>query len=148
MYVHLMEMSPHPERALRASDQLRDLVPDAGHLRHMPTHIDVLCGHYRDVVLEICSIIDGPVSAECLAQDADGLGRLLARNPSLATATEDWSPVEGFESRHRFTIGRRHGVGSPRERPWWWWPLAGWRRTFNGNGVSRVSGSRLFHWRQ
>lgn len=28
---------------------------------------------YRDVVLEICSIIDGPVSAECLAQDVDGL---------------------------------------------------------------------------
>ena len=51
MYVHLMEMSPHPERALRAGDQLRDLVPDAGHLQHMPTHIDVLCGHYRDVVL-------------------------------------------------------------------------------------------------
>jgi tetratricopeptide (TPR) repeat protein len=50
MYIHLMEMSPHPERALRAGDQLRDLVPDAGHLRHMPTHIDVLCGHYRDVV--------------------------------------------------------------------------------------------------
>ena len=44
MYIHLMEMSPHPERALRAGDRLRDLVPDAGHLRHMPTHIDVLCG--------------------------------------------------------------------------------------------------------
>ena len=50
MYIHLMEMSPHPERALKAGDALRHLVPDAGHLRHMPTHIDVLCGHYRDVV--------------------------------------------------------------------------------------------------
>jgi transaldolase len=28
---------------------------------------------YRDVVVEICSIIDGPVSAECLAQDVKGL---------------------------------------------------------------------------
>ncbi len=28
---------------------------------------------YRDVVLEICSIIDGPISAECLAQDVEGL---------------------------------------------------------------------------
>jgi tetratricopeptide (TPR) repeat protein len=51
MYIHLMEMSPHPQRALRAADQLRDLVPDAGHLRHMPTHIDVLCGNYHDVVV-------------------------------------------------------------------------------------------------
>jgi tetratricopeptide (TPR) repeat protein len=50
MYVHLMEMSPHPERALKAGDALVDLIPDAGHLVHMPTHIDVLCGHYHDVV--------------------------------------------------------------------------------------------------
>ena len=51
MYVHTMEMSPHPERALRAADVLRDLVPDAGHLRHMPSHIDVLCGDYRGAMI-------------------------------------------------------------------------------------------------
>jgi tetratricopeptide (TPR) repeat protein len=51
LYVHLMEMSPFPQRALRAGDRLRDLVPDSGHLVHMPTHIDVLCGNYRDVVV-------------------------------------------------------------------------------------------------
>jgi tetratricopeptide (TPR) repeat protein len=50
LYVHLMEMSPTPEDALRAGDVLRTLVPDAGHLVHMPTHIDVLCGQYQDVV--------------------------------------------------------------------------------------------------
>ncbi|MGR3984555.1 MAG: hypothetical protein OD817_04770 [Gammaproteobacteria bacterium] len=50
MYIHLMEMSPFPERALKACDRLRNLAPDAGHLQHMPTHIDVLCGHYSDVV--------------------------------------------------------------------------------------------------
>lgn len=50
LYCHLMEMSPFPERALRQGDRLRDLVPDAGHLIHMPTHIDVLCGNYRDVL--------------------------------------------------------------------------------------------------
>jgi len=50
MYLHLMEMSPTPEKALRAADALRDLVPDAGHLVHMPTHIDVLCGQYPDVL--------------------------------------------------------------------------------------------------
>jgi tetratricopeptide (TPR) repeat protein len=50
MYVHLMEMSPHPEKALKAGDILKDLVPDAGHLVHMATHIDVLCGHYENVV--------------------------------------------------------------------------------------------------
>jgi tetratricopeptide (TPR) repeat protein len=50
MYIHLMEMSARPEDALRAGDLLRDLVPDSGHLRHMPSHLDVLCGDYRSVV--------------------------------------------------------------------------------------------------
>lgn len=50
MYIHLMEMSPHPERALRHGDRLRTLVPDAGHLIHMGSHIDVLCGDYIGVV--------------------------------------------------------------------------------------------------
>ena len=50
MYIHLMEMSPHPEKALRHGDRLSTLVPDAGHLLHMATHIDVLCGDYMNVV--------------------------------------------------------------------------------------------------
>ena len=50
MYIHLVEMSPHPEKALRHGDRLASLVPDAGHLRHMSTHIDVLCGDYMNVV--------------------------------------------------------------------------------------------------
>jgi tetratricopeptide (TPR) repeat protein len=50
MYIHLMEMSPHPERALRQGDALSTLIPDAGHLLHMATHIDVLCGDYQSVV--------------------------------------------------------------------------------------------------
>lgn len=50
LHVHLMEMSPHPERALKTGDVLRTLVPDAGHLIHMPTHIDILCGNYRDTM--------------------------------------------------------------------------------------------------
>ncbi len=50
MYIHLMEMSPHPEKALRHGDVLTKLVPDAGHLVHMGTHIDVLCGDYQSVV--------------------------------------------------------------------------------------------------
>ena len=50
MYIHLMEMSPFPQEALRAADQLKGLVPDSGHLQHMGTHIDVLCGDYQSVV--------------------------------------------------------------------------------------------------
>ncbi|MEM8743806.1 MAG: tetratricopeptide repeat protein [Pseudomonadota bacterium] len=51
LYVHLMEMSPFPEKALRQSDRLRTIMPDGGHLIHMPTHIDVQCGYYRDTLV-------------------------------------------------------------------------------------------------
>ncbi|KOC09608.1 tetratricopeptide repeat domain protein [Aspergillus flavus AF70] len=50
LYIHLMEMSPMPERALPASDRLRRLVPDAAHMLHMPTHIDMAVGDYRRAV--------------------------------------------------------------------------------------------------
>ncbi len=50
LYVHLMEMSPQPQAALKAADRLRELTPDMGHLVHMPTHIDIQCGHYRDAL--------------------------------------------------------------------------------------------------
>jgi tetratricopeptide (TPR) repeat protein len=51
LQIHALEMSPHPERALPAADALRELTPDAGHLRHMPSHIDLLCGNYHDALI-------------------------------------------------------------------------------------------------
>ncbi|WP_041781943.1 tetratricopeptide repeat protein [Mycolicibacterium chubuense] len=51
LYLHAMEMSAAPQDALPAADRLRGLVPDAGHLQHMPSHIDVLCGNYHDSVV-------------------------------------------------------------------------------------------------
>lgn len=50
LYTHLVEMSPTPESGLRIADHLRGLVPDAGHLHHMPTHLDVLCGQYEQSI--------------------------------------------------------------------------------------------------
>lgn len=50
MYIHALEMSPFPQRALMAADMLRGLLPDAGHMEHMPAHIYVLCGDYAQSV--------------------------------------------------------------------------------------------------
>mmetsp|Transcript_23798 Transcript_23798/g.56195 ORF Transcript_23798/g.56195 Transcript_23798/m.56195 type:complete len:703 (+) Transcript_23798:145-2253(+) len=50
MYVHLSEMSSHPEAALEACEPLRNKFPQAGHLRHMSTHLDVLLGAYDNCV--------------------------------------------------------------------------------------------------
>jgi tetratricopeptide (TPR) repeat protein len=41
LYIHMIEMSSRPEDGLFAADALRTLVPDGGHLHHMPTHLDV-----------------------------------------------------------------------------------------------------------
>ncbi|EME48872.1 hypothetical protein DOTSEDRAFT_67815 [Dothistroma septosporum NZE10] len=50
LYTHLMELSPRLEDALPVADRLRGLVPDAGHLHHMPTHLDVLCGDWKRAI--------------------------------------------------------------------------------------------------
>ncbi|KAL3430413.1 hypothetical protein BDV09DRAFT_178633 [Aspergillus tetrazonus] len=47
LYIHFIEMSPSPELGINAADRLRDLVPDAGHIHHMPTHLDILIGDWR-----------------------------------------------------------------------------------------------------
>lgn len=47
-YIHVYEMSPTPEKALPYADQLRHLCPDCGHLRHMASHIDSLCGQWQN----------------------------------------------------------------------------------------------------
>jgi tetratricopeptide (TPR) repeat protein len=57
LYLHTMEMSATPQDALPAADLLRNLVPDAGHLQHMPSHIDVLCGDYCNSVVSNLSAV-------------------------------------------------------------------------------------------
>ena len=49
-YIHTMEASHTPGKALAAADSLRGRVPGAGHLLHMPSHIDVRLGHYQNVI--------------------------------------------------------------------------------------------------
>jgi tetratricopeptide (TPR) repeat protein len=50
MHIHALEMSNHPEDAMRSADILGTLCPDAGHMNHMPGHIYVLCGDYEKAV--------------------------------------------------------------------------------------------------
>jgi hypothetical protein len=45
-YVHAIEGSPHPERALASADRLRTLAPSSGHIVHMPAHIYQRTGNY------------------------------------------------------------------------------------------------------
>ena len=46
-YIHAVEASPHPEWALPSAQRLKSLAPMAGHLVHMPAHIDIRSGNYE-----------------------------------------------------------------------------------------------------
>ncbi len=47
-YIHAIEASPHPEKALPQAERLPKLVPGAGHLVHMPAHVWMRTGRYAD----------------------------------------------------------------------------------------------------
>jgi len=46
-YIHAVEASPSPQRALPYADRLAALTPAAGHLVHMPSHIYINIGDYN-----------------------------------------------------------------------------------------------------
>lgn len=50
LYIHALEASPHPERAVPAADRLRNLQPGLAHNVHMPSHIDIRTGQWLKAV--------------------------------------------------------------------------------------------------
>ena len=50
LYIHLLEASPTPQRALPAADRLAALMPNAGHIVHMPGHIYLRVGQYDKAI--------------------------------------------------------------------------------------------------
>ena len=68
--IHATEGSPHPERGKAAADRLHRLVPDAGHLLHMPGHTYARIGDWK-----------GAAEANVRAMEADT--RYKARTPDI-----------------------------------------------------------------
>ncbi|GJL75781.1 MAG: hypothetical protein NMNS02_18870 [Nitrosomonas sp.] len=50
LYIHLIEPTSTPERAEKAADTLLTLMPAAGHMVHMPSHIYQRVGRYEDAM--------------------------------------------------------------------------------------------------
>ena len=50
LYIHAVEASPEPERGEAVADRLGPLMPGAGHLVHMPSHIYFRVGRYEDAM--------------------------------------------------------------------------------------------------
>lgn len=49
-YIHLLETSPFPYRALLSAERLKTLLPSSGHILHMSSHIFLLVGDYEQAV--------------------------------------------------------------------------------------------------
>jgi tetratricopeptide (TPR) repeat protein len=69
LYIHAMEQYT-PEKAVSAADALGPLVPVAGHLVHMPSHIYLRVGRYHDAVLanQEAALADEDYITQCDAQ--------------------------------------------------------------------------------
>jgi tetratricopeptide (TPR) repeat protein len=70
LYMHAVEASSSPERAESAADALQNLVPGAGHLVHMPSHIYWRVGRYHDASEANirAAAVDESYIAQCNAQ--------------------------------------------------------------------------------
>ncbi len=47
-WIHAIEASPNPERGLKSAETLTGMMPAAGHLEHMPSHIMQRVGRYEE----------------------------------------------------------------------------------------------------
>jgi tetratricopeptide (TPR) repeat protein len=69
LYIHLME-STAPHKAVAAADRLLPLMPAAGHMVHMPSHIYHRVGRYQDAIRsnELAVAADEDYITQCRAQ--------------------------------------------------------------------------------
>ncbi len=70
LYIHAIEAAPDVEKALKCAERLKTLVPGAGHLVHMPSHVYINTGDYYEgtIANEKAVIADSIYIAECKAQ--------------------------------------------------------------------------------
>lgn len=68
-YIHMVEL-PYPDLGVPSADQLASLMPGAGHIVHMPSHIYIRVGRYLDAVKvnQTAILADEDYIAQCFSQ--------------------------------------------------------------------------------
>lgn len=74
-YIHMVEL-PKPDLAVPSADRLGSLMPAAGHLVHMPSHIYIRVGRYKDAVEsnQKAILADEDYISQCFSQGMYPLG--------------------------------------------------------------------------
>jgi tetratricopeptide (TPR) repeat protein len=69
-YIHMVEATSTPDRGVPSADKLESLMPGAGHMVHMPSHIYMRVGRYADASAhnERAVLADEDYIAQCQAQ--------------------------------------------------------------------------------
>jgi tetratricopeptide (TPR) repeat protein len=73
LYIHAMEASRYPEKAVPAADRLRELQPGLAHNVHMPTHIDIRVGQWQKAIDWNAKAIDSAVAYHKVSGPPQGL---------------------------------------------------------------------------
>jgi len=68
-YIHMVEL-PYPDLGEESADKLASLMPGAGHIVHMPSHIYIRIGRYLDAVKvnQAAIVADEDYISQCYAQ--------------------------------------------------------------------------------
>ncbi|GAA4269563.1 hypothetical protein GCM10022257_16640 [Hyunsoonleella aestuarii] len=74
-YIHMVEL-PKPDLAVPSAEKLGGLMPAAGHIVHMPSHIYIRVGRYKDAVIanQKAILADEDYISQCYAQGMYPLG--------------------------------------------------------------------------
>lgn len=74
-YIHMVEL-PYPDLAIPSADRLGGLMPAAGHIVHMPSHIYIRVGRYQDAVTanQAAILADEDYISQCYSQGLYPLG--------------------------------------------------------------------------
>ncbi|WMI64555.1 hypothetical protein RBH94_10835 [Aestuariibaculum sp. YM273] len=74
-YIHMVEL-PKPDMAVPSAEKLASLMPAAGHIVHMPSHIYIRVGRYKDAVEanQKAILADEDYISQCFSQGMYPLG--------------------------------------------------------------------------
>src|SRR5688572_14287133 len=111
-YIHALEASPEPEKALASAKMFDDgLVPNAGHLVHMPSHIYINTGHYHlGSLANIRAVqLDSAYVTQCHAQGAYPVAYYPHNYHFLAaTATLEGKKEWALDAARKMSVQSNH----------------------------------------
>lgn len=110
-YIHAVE-ARFPDRAVEGADRLVSLMPAAGHIVHMPSHIYMAVGRYADAVWanQLADAADDSYVAQCRAQ---GIYPLFYHRHNEHFLV--WAAMLEGASATAMTAARKIGQGLPPE---------------------------------